>query len=112
MAATADACPVADHYRVRGYIAHHADMEHRRATGETQHYCGTCERWRWPDQRKACPSYVWRSVDPCPDAPKGAHHPECSTGFPKPGCHAECPTKLRSFAVLDGSYSTFEEGAE
>jgi len=102
-----DACPVEPRFHL-GYFAFFEDAERREAKGEAQHYCANCERWRWPDQRAACPFYEWQSEDPCPDSPKGAHHPECGPGFPEPGCHAECPTKLRSFAVLDGSYRPSE----
>lgn len=98
-----DACPVEPRFHL-SYIAFFEDAERREKKGEAQHYCGNCRRWRWPDQREACEFYVWQSMDPCPDAPKGAHHPECGKGFPEPGCHAECPEKLRCFAVLDGSY--------
>jgi hypothetical protein len=49
------------------------------------------------------------SVDPCPAAPKGAHHPECGGSFPMAGrCHRECPTVLRGHAVLAGTYRPSE----
>jgi hypothetical protein len=102
-----DPCPASDRFHL-SYIAFFEDAERREAAGEAQHFCGNCERWRWPDHRAACQFFEWKSMDPCPDAPKGAHHPECGRGFPELGCHAECPTKYRSLAVLDGSYKPSE----
>lgn len=40
------------------YLAWHRDADRRHARGERQQFCGACQRYRWPDERGACPQFV------------------------------------------------------
>jgi hypothetical protein len=50
-------CPVAANFHLP-YLAFHEDAEKRGKRGQKQGFCGTCERYVWPNQQRACPRFV------------------------------------------------------
>lgn len=54
---TESTCPVAASFRLP-YVAFHEDAEKRAKRGQTQAYCGQCERYVWPNQQRACSRFV------------------------------------------------------